>query len=114
MLRRVGIVHSSGSASAIICLSRAVSCGSGRPDWITGVQPLTSALAASASPTITTFVFIARPVDSTGNDFLTIKLNGFTKVTTERERGSISQNRECRLDVPIQVSPRILLAKRVG
>ena len=62
MLRRVGIVHSSGSASAIICLSRAVSCGSGSPDWMTGVQPLTSAPRASTSPTTNTFVFIARPV----------------------------------------------------
>ena len=61
MLRRVGIFHSSGSASAIICLSRAVSCGSGSPDWITGVQPLTRAINASTSPTTNTFVFIAAP-----------------------------------------------------
>src|SRR5580692_7735105 len=63
---------------------------------MTGVHPLTNAATASTSPTMTTFVFIAAPPDHIANDFLTIKRNGFTKVT-KRKPGGCSQNREVRL-----------------
>src|ERR1700722_133137 len=66
---------------------------------MTGVHPLTKAAKPSTSPTMTTFVFIAAPPDHIANDFLTIKRNGFTKVT-KRKPGSCSQNRERRLGVP--------------
>ncbi len=68
---------------------------------MTGVQPLTRAARASTSPTIEHIRLHSRPVDHTANDFVTIKLNGFTKVT-ERKPRRHSQNRERRLDVPIQ------------
>src|ERR1700689_1655013 len=58
-----------------------------------GVPPLAKAATPSTSPTMTTFVFIAAPPDHIANDFLTIKRNGFTKVT-KRKPGGCSQNRE--------------------
>ncbi len=57
----VGMRYSSGSASAIICLSRALSVGSGRPDWMTDWQPLVRAARPSATPTNPAFVFMPTP-----------------------------------------------------
>ena len=80
---------------------------------MTGVQPLTKPMKPSTSPTITAFVFIARPADLTANDLLTIKRNGFTKVT-KRKTWSCSQNRERRLGIPRPGFATNLLAKPAG
>src|SRR5208337_4267915 len=69
LLRKSGIRHSSGSASAIICLSRSVSFGSGRPDTMTGVQPLTTTLTAKAIPRKNALVFMPTLLVSNGLDF---------------------------------------------
>ena len=72
---------------------------------MTGVQPLTRAATRQHKPHNHHIRLHSRPVDRTANDLLTIKLNGFTKVT-KRKPERHSQNRERRLDVPIQVSPQ--------
>jgi hypothetical protein len=52
---------------------------------MTCVQPLTKPIKPSTSPTMTAFVFIAAaPSPYTANDLLTIKRNGFTKVTKRK------------------------------
>jgi hypothetical protein len=77
------------------------------------VQPLTKAARPSTSPTMTTFVFIAAPPDHIANGFLTIKRNGFTKVTKRKSEGR-SQNRERRPEVPHPGFATKLLAKAAG
>jgi hypothetical protein len=62
---------------------------------------------------MTTFVFIAAPPDHVANDFLTIKRNGFTKVT-KRQLRICSQNRERRLEVSCPAFATNPLAKPAG
>ena len=71
---------------------------------MTGVQPLTKPITPSRSPTMTTFVFIAAPSIYTANNLLTIKRNGFMKVT-KRQLRICSQNRERHLGALVPLSP---------
>jgi hypothetical protein len=80
---------------------------------MTGVQPLTKAAMPSTSPTMTPFVFIAAPSPYTANDLLTIKRNGFIKVTKRKLR-ICSQNRERRLEVCRPAFATNPLAKLAG
>jgi hypothetical protein len=69
------------------------------------VQPLASAATPSTSPTMTTFVFICRPPDYNANDFLTIKRNGFTKVTKRKPQSRFTKPRAPPGGRSVQVSP---------
>ena len=80
---------------------------------MTGVHPLAKAATPSTSPTMTKFVFIAAPPDHVANDFLTIKRNGFTKVT-KRKPENYSQTRERRPEVRHPGFATKLLAKAAG
>jgi hypothetical protein len=63
---------------------------------------------------MTAFVFIAAaPPPYTANDLLTIKRNGFTKVTKRKSRNR-SQNRERRLEVSRPAFAINPLAKPTG
>jgi hypothetical protein len=70
---------------------------------MTGVHPLAKAATPSTSPTMTTFVFIAAPPNHIANDFLTIKRNGFTKVTKRKLGGLFTRPRAPPRWSPVQV-----------